>query len=872
CGDRAAPPAGPGPNDFGVSFGNPAFGRWVNDEFGLPAFRYDGCASGACSEPADAFHQIGNGEVVGVAHVDGHVELLTAKTFYRIANRHDPAQGGLAGGFGWVRDGDETWSTRYAERPEGCSYERLLGMGYAKKVIEHRGLRLEHWVYAAPGGDEALLERVVLTNLSERDKPLSYFDYWDVAWWLVRATTPVTPTSAYDPARVATSYDAARGALKAVSLAAAGDLEVPSLTDDPSPKAAFVAYLDGTPDRFDTVQDAFLGAGGARLPAAVARGELGNSLDDGGSLANERAVLATQTSFTLAPGESRELHVVYGIAPRGTEDDVIDRFRAAAPNRLPEVMAGWAARLPRVELPDERWVGREMAWSAYYLLSGMLREDYFGTRVVNQGSIYQYFWGANAGPRAALRHLLALVWIDAAAAREVLVYYLRAMRPTGELSYATAGYGGWQPFGFEPSDSGLWLLWAASEYLHVTRDLAFLDERHDWYCEQARGRCGSASAYEMLKQAYVYQADVVATGSHGLVRLLDSDWDDFLTSFSQDVDAARTEELGESTLNTALALVAYPGFASVAERRGDVAFAAAGRTAAARLAAALDAQWRGDYLNRAYVYTRDDRPLEVGAGNLWLAPNGVALLAEPPLALDRERAARLVVRMRSDLLDPSPMGLASQGSPIIQGLGTAGFWYSLAGPAIEGLARRGDVPGAHRLAWDAFLRQTFATHAETYPGIWYGVWSGPDMYFTPLDATGGAMPGETWCFPGVLCMRDFPIGNMFSHSEPLVGSVRLAGLRADGDGLIVDPVLPFPDFSWRSPAFSVTRHGDEIAGSVTLLGDDVLQMRVRVPADAQGAQARVDGRTVASSLDDGLVRFALPARAGVPATWSVAAR
>jgi hypothetical protein len=874
CGDRTATPAPgerPGPGGFDTSFGNPAFGRWIDDELGLPAFRYDGCASAACAEPADAFHQLGNGHVAGIAHVDGHVELFTAKTFYRIANRYDPAARNLAGGFGWVRAGGEPWSTRYAERPTGASYERVLGMGYAKKAIEHEGLRLEHWVYAAPDGDEALLERLVFTNLSDTAKSVTYVDYWDVAWWLLRATTPVTPTSAYDPARVTTSYDAARGALEVVSLAPAGDLEVPSLTDDPSPKAAFVAFLDGVPDRFDTVEDAFFGTGDARLPEAVARGELTNSLDQSGTLANESAVLATQKSLTLAPGETRALHVLYGIAPRGGEDEVIDRYRDGAPNRLPEIAAGWAARTPRVELPAERWIGREMAWSAYYLLSGMVREDYFATRVVNQGSIYQYFWGANAGPRSALRHLLPLIYVDPRAAREVLVYYLRAMRPTGQLSYATAGYGGWQPFGFEPSDSGLWLLWAASEYLHATRDFAFLDERHDYYCDERRGGCGGASAYDMLKQAFAYQADVVATGSHGLVRLLDSDWDDFLTSFSRDVDPARTEELGESTLNTALALVAYPRFASIAERRGDGGFAARVRGITAELAAALDAQWRGDFVNRAYVYTGDDRPIEVGAGNLWLAPNGIALLADG--VLSTERATRLVARMRSDLLDPSPLGLASQGSPIIQGLGTAGFWYSLAGPTIEALARRGDVAGAHELAWHAFLRQTFATHAETYPGIWYGAWSGPDMYFTPLDATGTFSPDETWCFPGILCMQDFPVTNMFSHAEPLLGSVRVAGLHADDLGLVIDPVVPFADFSWQSPAFAVARHGEEISGRVTALGDDVLRLRVRVPGGAsEGAEARVDGRVVPSSLADGFARFDLPVRAGVAAQWSVAAR
>jgi hypothetical protein len=513
-----------------------------------------------------------------------------------------------------------------------------------------------------------------------------------------------------------------------------------------------------------------------------------------------------------------------------------------------------------------------MAWSAYYLLSGMLREDFFATRVINQGSIYLYDWGANAGPRAALRHVLPVVYLEPASAREVIVYYLRAMRPSGELSYATAGYGGWQPFGFEPSDSSLWLLWAASEYVFATRDFAFLDESHDFYCEEGRGRCGRATAFEILKRAYDYQVDVVGTGSHGLVRLLDSDWDDFLTSASAGVDPARTEELGESTMNTAIAAVAYPMFAALADRRGDPGFAADVRANADALAGALAAQWRGDFYNRAYVYTREGVAIEVGGENLWLASNGIALLADAGLApAERER---LVARMRSDLLAPSPLGLASQGAPITPGLGVAGFWYSLAGPALEGLARLRDVPDARPLAWDAFRRQTLAAHAEAYPDIWYGAWSGPDMYFTPLDAAPPtSYPGETWCFPNVLCMRDFPVTNAFAHSEALIGSVRLAGIRADERGLVIDPAFPFDDFAWSSAAFAVAYAPGEARGSVSALGDDVIELRVWPPgeADPEEVAVTVDGRAVASAVEDGRVRFELPVRGGKASTWAVRA-
>jgi hypothetical protein len=852
---------------FDTSFGNSALGAWENDEFGLPAFRYDGCTSGACTEPNDVFHQLGNGTVTALAHAGGYVELFSAKTFYRFMNHYDPAAKNLAGGFGWIRDGGDVWSTLYDDRPPSASYERRFGMGYFKKTIEHGDLRVEQYVYAAPGTDEALLEHVAFTNLGKTKKAVSYVDYWDVAWWLLRYDNVVTPASGYDPALVKTSYDRTRGVLKAVSQSDPHDADVPSLTTDPSPKATFVAWLGGAPDTFDTVQDAFFGAGNSTLPDAVRVGALTGSVDASGTLSNGEAALVTGKSFSLDPGEHHELDILYGVAPRGEEDTVIARYQSGEHNRLPGVARDWAERIPRVDLPTKPWVNREMAWSAYYLLSGMVREDFFDTRVINQGSFYQYVWGANAGPRASLRHLFPIIYLEPEAAREVLVYYLRAMSDAGEVPYATAGYGAWQPFGFQPSDSSLWLLWAAAEYVNATRDFAFLHEMEDFYCAARRGGCGSATVYDMLKRAYAFQKGVVGTGGHGLIRLMNSDWDDTLVSGG--ADAAKTHELGESTMNTALALIAYPKLAALADHEGDATFATSVRSDTASLGTAMAAEWRGDFFNRAYATAADGSPIEVGAENLWLASNAMALLAEGALSTDQ--ATRLVAKMRSDLFDPSPLGLAAAGAPITPGLGTAGFWYSLAGPAVEGLARL-EVPDARALAWSAFLAQTLAGHAETYPDIWYGTFSGPDMYYTPLDAPTPPAPGETWCFiPKTLCMADFPVTNMFSHSEPLLSSLRMVGVTVDEQGLTIDPALPLDTFSWQSRVLSVGYTPTEAHGTVSTLGDDVLELRVRPPSKVSldRVAVRVGEHDVPFTSDQGKVRFELPVKAGSIASWSV---
>src|SRR5215468_1604805 len=114
---------------------------------------------------------------------------------------------------------------------------------------------------------------------------------------------------------------------------------------------------------------------------------------------------------------------------------------------------------------------------------------------------------------------------------------------------------------------------------------------------------------------------------------------------------------------------------------------------------------------RGYQFDINGKPIEAGDKNLWLAANGVALLGDSLLMTGQ--ASLLVDRMGRDLLVPPPsgsslgLGLASQGAPVSK-KGAAGFWYSLAGLALEGLAKRGDAPGARDLAWKVFQSQTLA--------------------------------------------------------------------------------------------------------------------------------------------------------------------
>jgi hypothetical protein len=202
CGGSGGREALPGPGDFDTSFGGSSLGTWIDDELGLPAFRYDGCTAGPCaSEPADAFHQLGNGNVTAIAH---------KRRLRRAVQREDvlPARESLRRGGAELRrrlrmGPRRRPSLEHAVRgpSRGGVLRAHLRYGLHEEDRRARRLRVEQYVSSPPGSDEVLLEHLVVTNVSSAAKSIKYFDYWDVAWWLLRHTDPITRTSIYDPAR-----------------------------------------------------------------------------------------------------------------------------------------------------------------------------------------------------------------------------------------------------------------------------------------------------------------------------------------------------------------------------------------------------------------------------------------------------------------------------------------------------------------------------------------------------------------------------------------------------------------------------------------------------------------------------------------------
>ncbi len=285
------------------------------------------------------------------------------------------------------------------------------------------------------------------------------------------------------------------------------------------------------------------------------------------------------------------------------------------------------------------------------------------------------------------------------------------------------------------SDMPLWLLWAVTEYVLATRDVRFLDSEIVTMFgpnpDALRGEgAGRDTVRNLLARCYKHLIQDVKTGEHGLMRMLQDDWNDALvTAWVPQSDVKECVEKSESVLNSAMAAYVFDYYASHAHLRGRSKSASRHRFALPRSSTVTQfaAQWTGKWFRRAWL--GPDMGW-LGEKCMWIEPQPWALISG---IASEDQTKTLLQSIDQELRSPSPIG-AIQLTPgpdqETQGLwkmepGTSvdgGVWPSLNQTLIWALARMDGT-----MAWDEWKKNSFARHAEVYPDIWYGAWSGPDV-------------------------------------------------------------------------------------------------------------------------------------------------
>ncbi len=555
----------------------------------------------------------------------------------------------------------------------------------------------------------------------------------------------------------------------------------------------------------------------------------------------------------------------FGYVPGGgAPDAAVAELRARAPTIASDTAASWHDRLVWAAFPGLARAGavqRELAWAAYNVLANATFDEYRGVRVMGQGGSYKYIHGLDGAMGDLAIFADALDWLDPALARETLLYTLASQHAGTDVTpwrypYATTGVGSFNDVGIYGQRSDAYYLVPSSvgRYVAATRDASILDERVPYWPESA-GATGTV--LEHLDRGLDYGTGTLGIGARGIVAMGTGDYADGIASLATE---PATPTGTSSTYDAGFIVTGFPLAADVVRSR-DVPLADRMRALAASQATALTTEaWEGRWFYRGFVDSGNPLAPEL----LFLEPQLFPMLAG---LVDSARRDVLLDAITTYL--ETPIGAAS--TVPIDATGPVG---GVDRPQIAGIwpVANAWLTEAYSLrdagqAWSSFTRNTLATHADAYPDVWYGIWTGPDSFNGP----GSARPGEADAHLAT-ALTDYPALNAHAHTSPLRALAGILGISGTVAGLRIEPRVPTETFAVVLPRLTLRSAPDEISGSVTASASETLQMHVSLPTGLRAGPlvVRVDGSVVAHVAVPGAVEFPLDARVDAPVTWRVA--
>lgn len=809
-------------------FGSGYFGEWINDEFGLPAYRYtcdqikDPKALTPMNEEwrsnTEHLHQVGNDRLVAVASNYGHIQIRQDEGSPKYLNEFYPEKGHYAGGFGYLTDGSNFLSTYFPGNAD--SFERIFGIGYFRKIVSGHGYIVNQNIFAPFGDDPVLISQVKILNNRDVPVDLRWIEYWGCHMYQFSSSafaSILAGKPGKHPREIRHEFsDKFKHTFEAIPNGS-GILESKYLEEqkeilDPNylrptfvdnfPPKTFLVSLDAKTNGISNNDKAFFGRGGVESPEG-----LNNKLRNDIVPEDDKDAMFLERNVRLNPGESKTISFLYGYIPEGFElESLINKYKQTHDTLFKESCYHWKSNKMELQIQKEPWVDRELFWHYYYLRGAMTYDTFFKEHILSQGHVYQYIIGFQGAARDPLQHALPFIYTDPNIVKNIIRYTLKTVKKNGEIPWGITGSGQILPIPLKPSDQGLWLLWLISEYILGTRDVDILDEELTRYpCYGSRAEV--VTVREIIKRCYNHITKKISVGKHGLQRLSNGDWNDNVI-FGQ-ISSEKHEEIkkvAESVLNASMIIYVLKIYSNMLKFINESEMAENSLEYASSQREAVQAQWNGNWVRRAWL---TEELGWIGDDQMWLEPQPWTIIGN---ALTEFQKSTLVKNIDNLVRKPSKIGalLLDKGLDVEypEGQGTnGGIWPSINGTLIWALSL---VDG--EMGWDEWKKNTLAYHAENFPDVWYGIWSGPDTYNSSLSK----YPGQTGFNEKVLTEKvvrvevevnlgfetinwtDFPVFNLHPHAWPLYDVTRLIGITFTPEGVEIKPTLPQEEYRFKS--------------------------------------------------------------------------
>jgi hypothetical protein len=741
-----------------------SIGYWTKDKSDFPLFRYIAKPLKQSSvndfkNPADLLEDdpyflLGNYRLTSFVHSSGVVRLLSGERGWaklnegkdqRPENRAHMLVNGkeinLIGPEGLARD------------PSQC--DREFGIGYASFFYPHTETHCRRTLSVAPStelhkGVPAYLVEIVLTNTTQESQEIIYEETM-----LARYVSSMDRTLTEDQWPVQYIASIQQNTETALIIC-----KFKAQPKDPSRHTP-----NDQANRNDMSPPGVFIQAPAELNPRLSTRVFTKDSDDSGKH------LGIQISTRIAAGKSITAYFVIGTTNGVT--DITPIIDAVITNKnhtktISPFLSSWKKCLPEFTNEKNTALRAEMQWNAYVLESMAKYSEFYGETFVPQGMTYDYTIGLTAAPRDHLQHSLPLCYTNVALAKSTIRFVLKKMTYQGEIKYTDVGYGRTSNSAWNTSDQQLYLFLAVSEYLRISGDATFLEEQTEFLPMEAKY---SATTLEKLRRAFSYLRDEVNVGPHGLIRLMNSDWNDMIF---MDTPIMKHYWTAESHMNSAMGLCVIPALIAQLEKSrsklnpdnqkrckdlitGLQLFEQSNR----------DAFYK-DFQDRTFsrrLYLSNNEAL--GDQDMHIEPQ-IFLMQDKKFPPAKKKILWNEIQKRlldKELLEPRQREHGIPGAPYIPGTGeNGGLWHALTGPLVIGLASI-DKKAAMKL----LERMTFNHFAKCYPDYWVGHWTSPDTINTFESGSIAGLPrnGDNgfWFNFAAYCAH--------SHAWPLYCYLRL---------------------------------------------------------------------------------------------------
>jgi len=502
---------------------NNEIGYWMKDSNGLPCFNYTGSIPYSAylpnkqkvKLPDDPWFLLGNYQLTLFAHVSGQYELITGQRAWgRMNQGNKPNSGANDASITRINDKNEvvrkyqlTGFASLAADPNQC--KRVFGCGFANYTYQADNFTIQRILSVKPStdpgnGTSAFLLTVKIKNNCIEKMNLIYNESVTVNY-----ETMQQQNSSEDAKKV--KY------LNTISINKREQLikaDIKGITDDPLlfPNKESISIYEGYP------------------PSLFIK-----ALTEGSVLQEESTnELSVKYPLFLKPAEEKTLEMIIGysfennyssidqitkeLSTKSTGTPLNENF-----NSETAYSGDWLKVLPIFENEPDLQLKQELVWHAYNLEAMATYSDYYRETKIPQGTIYDYDWGQHASARDNFQHALPLVYYNPRLAKSTMRYLLKRTTPWGEIRLIEMGNGFANHYSYFTSDQQLFFFLLLSEYLRVTHDYEFLSEEVECFPVINMNKM---TVLKFVEKCFTFLRDEIGAGSHGLVRLMNSDWND----------------------------------------------------------------------------------------------------------------------------------------------------------------------------------------------------------------------------------------------------------------------------------------------------------------------------------------------------------